>query len=234
MLKWLSMRHWLLLWVLLLLPAATIAAPQVKTLQPVHQFEAVLDGDIVTHHFDVRNTGDAPLHLRFVKVGCDCTRVLSFPETLAPGQSGAVAVELNTKGFGGTTVNKDVIFESNDPAQPNLTLTLSGNVDIFATITPSLVKLEGLLGNPVTQTIRVAPTPKHPFTVTGLRLKSGQYIECRLNSVQSEGQTVYELAVDSRRTTAGRFFDTIFLQTDHPQRPEIAIRVFAYIQNKPG
>ena len=112
-----SMRHLLMLLILLFQTPVAIAAPHANIPQIVYHFETVLEGDIVTHSFEVRNTGDTPLHLHFIKVGCDCTRVIAFPEILMPGQTGAVAVELNTQGFGGTAINKEVVFESNDPRQ---------------------------------------------------------------------------------------------------------------------
>jgi hypothetical protein len=61
----------------LLLPLAGFAAgtaeegakPSVAVLEPVYEFDEVVDGSQVIHDFIVRNTGDAPLDITKVKPG---------------------------------------------------------------------------------------------------------------------------------------------------------------------
>ena len=55
--------------VLFLFPPVLSAGPSVEVTGAKYEFDAVPEGTHVEHSFVIRNTGDAPLHIRKVNTG---------------------------------------------------------------------------------------------------------------------------------------------------------------------
>ncbi|MDR2423051.1 MAG: DUF1573 domain-containing protein, partial [Deltaproteobacteria bacterium] len=70
-------------------------APRPRLVIPEKEFDAQLrpPGSSVTHEFAVHNQGDDDLTLEVVP-GCGCT-VASYDKTIAPGESGTIAVTVD-------------------------------------------------------------------------------------------------------------------------------------------
>jgi hypothetical protein len=103
------------------------ANPEVVTTGPApvmtfekneHDFGDIKPGDVVKHTFNFKNTGDAPLIIESATASCGCT-VPSYPkEPIAPGQSGKIDVQFDSKGKTGQQ-SKQIAIRSN--TQPNIT-----------------------------------------------------------------------------------------------------------------
>lgn len=66
--------------------------------QAIHDFGEVDEGAVVKHEFKFTNTGKVPLLIKNAHSTCGCT-IPDWPkELIAPGQSGVIQVEFNTKG----------------------------------------------------------------------------------------------------------------------------------------
>ncbi|MFC5272135.1 DUF1573 domain-containing protein [Adhaeribacter terreus] len=111
------------------------ANPEVVTTGPApvmsfekyeHDFGDIKPGDVVKHTFNFKNTGEAPLIIESATASCGCT-VPSYPkEPIAPGQSGKIDVQFDSKGKTGQQ-NKQISIRSN--TQPNITeLTIKTNI----------------------------------------------------------------------------------------------------------
>lgn len=87
-----------------------------------YNFGEVKEGEKVKHVYKFKNTGDEPLVLSNAKGSCGCT-VPSWPkEPIAPGASGEIIVEFNSKGKGGDRNQKVTITANTQPAQTVLNL----------------------------------------------------------------------------------------------------------------
>jgi len=62
----LFLRYVTIFLVLLVLPAAGMAAPKAQPQAPVYRFSPVPDGQHLSHDFIIKNPGDAPLKIRDV------------------------------------------------------------------------------------------------------------------------------------------------------------------------
>ena len=93
-----------------------------------HDFGNIKQGQVVTHTFDFKNTGDAPLIIENASASCGCT-VPEYPkEPIAPGQSGKIKVRFDSQGKQGQQ-NKTVNVRAN--TQPNITtITVKSNVEV--------------------------------------------------------------------------------------------------------
>lgn len=91
----------------------------------------VPNGDIATRDLVVRNVGDAPLVVDSLSSSCGCTTVSLEPMTLAPGASGTLHIEFDAGAHGAELTGplvRQVFINSNDPAQPEVTIELAVNV----------------------------------------------------------------------------------------------------------
>ncbi len=109
-------------------PAATPAAPSGPTTtmefaETTFDFGTVNDGEMVSHSYKFKNTGSEPLVLSDAKGSCGCT-VPKWPrEPIAPGASGEIVVEFNSKGKGGKRNQKVTLTANTNPPQSFIYLT---------------------------------------------------------------------------------------------------------------
>lgn len=86
-------------------------------------FGTVTEGEMVSHTYKFTNTGNEPLVLSDAKGSCGCT-VPKWPrEPIAPGQSGEITVEFNSKAKVGKRNQKVTITANTNPPQSFITLT---------------------------------------------------------------------------------------------------------------
>jgi hypothetical protein len=136
---------------------------------------------------------------------------------------------VNTKGFGGHKVAKNVKVYTSDPVAPVIDLNITGNVEPFASIVPPNVRLKGRVGTPIKESVTITPDKKYPFAITGDQARKGESITYKINKIQSPKGPSYVLTVENKSNEPGRYFDTINLTTDNAVNPEIRISVYGDI-----
>lgn len=90
-------------------------------------FGSVKEGEKVKHTYVFKNTGKEPLVIASAKGSCGCT-VPKWPsEPIAPGESGKIDVEFDSKGKPGKQTKRVTVTANTEPAQTFL--NISGNVE---------------------------------------------------------------------------------------------------------
>jgi len=87
------------------------------------------EGELYQRDFTIANSGDKPLEVKVVRVGCGCTTIL-YPkkkQEIAPGGSIEARFSFNTEGMEGDEI-KYIYIESDDPESPLLKLKLTAHV----------------------------------------------------------------------------------------------------------
>ena len=107
-------------------PITTISFEEME-----YDFGMVMEGEKVVHEYAFTNTGDEPLIISNAKGSCGCT-VPDWPrEPIAPGESGVIKVQFDSKNkgkVGGGLQSKRVTITANtDPV--NTYLQIKGKVD---------------------------------------------------------------------------------------------------------
>ena len=113
-----------------ILPIAAQAAQDVPVISfPTthHDFGKIPPDRKALYRFKVTNTGKAQLNITRLNPSCGCTYTMLGKWSLAPGESTEVEVTFNPAGFRGA-VRKSLQVVSNDPVNPNTTLTFEANV----------------------------------------------------------------------------------------------------------
>jgi hypothetical protein len=91
---------------------ASIPKTRMEFEETKHSFGTITDGDVVTHAYKFKNTGDNPLVISNAIASCGCT-VPSYPkQPIAPGGSGEIVVQFNSRGKVGHQ-QKNVLINSN-------------------------------------------------------------------------------------------------------------------------
>lgn len=153
----------------------------------------------------------------------------SYPRSIPPGEEGSISINLDTHNRGGQSLLKKVVVKTNDPQKQIITLTLSGTVDVFATIKPKIVKLIGPAGDKIERSIEIIPGDNNPFHILDYEIKKGENIRCKITEKYTDEKVSYVLTVENLKMEKGRFFDAIYLKTDHPKRSKLKVAVFGII-----
>ena len=130
-------------------------------------------------------------------------------------------------------MRKKAVVHSNDPARPQLALTVSGHVDPFADIKPEHVIIRGYAGETLRRQLTVVPSRQTPFAIRDVRAKHGSNIKVAWEAKDTPEGKTYVIDVENTRTKKGRYYDTLYLITDSSLRPKIPVQVRGSIAAKP-
>ena len=119
---------------------------------------------------------------------------------------------------------------TNDKARPQQDLVISGQVENFVTIRPKNANMHGIVGDPIKGTVTIIPEKKYPFKILNLRAQDGKYIKYQLEETKESDTTVFKVNIENLKTDAGRYYDSIILETDSKIRPQISVRAYGYIR----
>lgn len=84
----------------------------IRVQDSIHNFGEIKEGEKARHTYIVQNVGDKPLFIANVATSCGCTAP-EFPKTeIAPGESGEVTLEFNSKGKPGAQKKSALIISN--------------------------------------------------------------------------------------------------------------------------
>ncbi len=86
----------------------------------IHDFGTIVEGEKVSHVFKFKNTGKVPLVIQNASASCGCT-VPEWPkEAIAPGGSGQIRVEFDSKGKSGAQNKAISVLANTQPSNTTL------------------------------------------------------------------------------------------------------------------
>ena len=127
-------------------------------------------------------------------------------------------------------MKKTASVYTNDKNRPQMDLTISGQVEKFVTIRPKHINLRGYTGDSIKALVSVIPEKKYPFKILKISAKDGKNIKFQVDEVETSANGAYELKVENLKPNPGRYYDTIFLETDSKIRPKISVRVYGNLR----
>ena len=119
---------------------------------------------------------------------------------------------------------------TNDKKRPQQNLVISGQVETFVTIRPKHANMRGTVGDPIKGTVTIIPEKKYPFRILNLRAKDGKHIKYQLKETKESNTIAYKLNIENLKTEAGRYYDSIILETDSELRPQLSVKVYGYLR----
>jgi len=127
-------------------------------------------------------------------------------------------------------MKKTASVYTSDKKRPRMDLTISGQVEKFVTIRPKHISLRGYTGDSIKALVSIIPEKKYPFKILKISAKDGKNIKFQVDEVESSANGAYELKVENLKPDSGRYYDTIFLETDSKIRPKISVRVYGNLR----
>ncbi|TWU58080.1 DUF1573 domain-containing protein [Rubripirellula reticaptiva] len=138
----------------------------------------------VSHSFTVRNDGEAPLTINVQRTSCKCTVGKLGSNVILPGGQTDVTLTWNT-GYQLDNYEQSATLETNDPLQPEITLTIQGDVRAELVV-PSEVVMKS--ANP-------GDMPGASFTVYS-QLLEDFYLDSAASDLPSFDWNVEPLSID--------------------------------------
>jgi hypothetical protein len=173
--------------------ASTNGTPKIQFAVTTFDFGKLSSGQSARHDFVFTNTGTATLEITAVRPSCGCTAAGEWSKTVEPGKTGIIPLQFNSAGFSGMVV-KTAAVTCNDPATPNLTLQLSGNVWKEIDAQPQFAVLNGSSESvaDAKASIRIINNGESPIGITSLEVNNAMFaVDLKTNQPGKE----FEVAV---------------------------------------
>lgn len=117
----------------------------------------------------------------------------------------------------------NILVDTNDPANKQIKLNISGKVEEFAGIQPKSVFLQGKAGEMIQAKVSILPNLKYPFHI--VRFNPGKELEGNIEVALSSSENGYALIIKNLLNTPGNYLGRIQLVTDNTMQPEMIINV---------
>jgi hypothetical protein len=206
-------------------PAAG-AEPRLVLTETVHDFGKVFEDKALAYTFLIKNEGQTPLRVEDVDPDCACT-VPEYDRVIPPGGEGKLTLTIKPY-----SVLRDFLKHTkvrfNDPARPEVELTLKGYVQPIIEIQPThIVRLRGRADEDLRGEVRFISHLAAPWEITGFDNSLPQRIAVSVKA-EKPGK-VYVLEVRNISRESGNYGGKIELHTTSRERPRLIVRVFANI-----
>lgn len=176
-------------------PPKNFSPPVLHCAEPNHDWGKVLQGELVTHDYVIKNNGGSPLAISQVKASCGCTVATKPEKPIPPGQSDVVTLKIDTKRFSGKVRKTGSIYSNSLPSP--FTISIGGIVESFYTLdpkTPRLTRVRGVAGEPLTVTLKKNAATDVKFDVKEITTQD-KVVKAKISEVKP-GE-VYELELDA-------------------------------------
>lgn len=130
-------------------------------------------------------------------------------------------------------MKKSATVVTNDPKTTEFELTMQGDVDSFATITPAYLRLYGNVGENISGKVVILLSEKYPFKILEVKAQDGHNIQFNLEEDLKGNKPGYTLTVENLMEQQGRYHDTIQFKTDSTIKPLLTLKVYGNIFEKP-
>ncbi len=197
---------------------------KVEFVSPNHDFGEQWVGGQMKYTFEVKNVGDKPLKILNVKPSCGCTLAGKFDKVIEPGGTGKIPVSVDSKKLFGK-FKKTIRVTTNDPTNPNATLSVAGVIKHYVTVAPRSVNFRQL--KPAEEkdfTLKLTNNGEQPLELTLLKPQIGDSLMAEI--VEKVPGKEFDLIVHARPPyKQGRLSGSINLKTNNPKQADLKIRV---------
>ena len=211
----------------LALPDLCPADPHMVLKQQIHDFKSVLEGEILTHTFELLNQGDEALKIEQVKPDCTCS-VVHFDPVLPPNAEGKITVNINTKGFEGPERWVVKVF-SNDPKWKDAVLDLRANVKPVITVTGAPVFLGSKKKGPMTGEVEISAGLDKSLILTPEQFTLSGKVTYYISEIEKERR--YKVTFQNVSGKRENYRGFLKLKTNFPEKPEVTLWIIGRFEN---
>ncbi len=140
-------------------------------------------------------------------------------------------MKVRTKGIAGS-VNKRVTVFSNDPDKSQIVLAVRGKIEHYVILKPRAVNFWGAPDRKLVRKVEIFPGKEVKLRIKKIRSTIPNEVKYKLNVGEKEGE--YLLTVENIRTTPGRYYGKIIMETNLQEKPRLTLKVYGNIRNPKG
>lgn len=217
---------------------AQLMSPKATVQITEYDFGNVEQNKIVNYNFTLSNSGWDVLKIMDVRASCGCTAASPEKSELKPGESTAIKVSFNSTGRLGAQ-QKYVYVVTNDPANKEIKLKISGNVlapgtSLSSEKLPKIYFLETQFdfgkvkeGDVVSHTFKFINNGKTTLDIKDIKTSCGCTAALVSNKKIEPGKDG-TIKVDlNTKNRDGRMSRTITVSSNDPEEPNKVITIFA-------
>jgi len=202
-------------------------APQIALKQQIHDFKNVLEGELLTHTFELLNQGDEALKIERVKPDCTCS-IVHFDPIIPPTAQGKITVNINTRGFEGPERWLVKVF-SNDPKWKEAVLDLRANVKPVIVLTDSTVFFSGKKNTSMTREIEIRTGLDKPLILTLEEFTLSGKVTYSLSEIEKGKR--YRVTFQNVAGKAENYRGFLKLKTNFIEKPEVTLWIIGRFEN---
>lgn len=225
-----------LTWLPLPAPAQSGAA-KVEFKEISRDFGRIKQGEVVSHEFTFRNSGNAVLVIKNVSTSCGCTAALVSRKEILPGQEGKLKVTFDSRGYAGKII-KYVYLESNDPKNPRQELTITAEVEVGPAprleLEPYNLDLGLVLeGEPSEAVIKVKNSGQLELVLDidqpGFTFMVGNKTINFPYKIPAGREIMLKALVPAREGRTGTQREYVLVKSNDPARPSLSVFISRYV-----
>jgi hypothetical protein len=194
---------------------------------PNYDFGVVMQGERLSHIFEIRNTGEAPLHIEKVETSLPGITTRFRPEVL-PGDCVPIEVEWNTTGFSGEMEATAIVY-TDDPKRPQTALLLTATIKPPIEFVPfPAVFFTAYHDEAPEKRVRIVNHEADSLELDRIEFPENHYT-VQLKTIRT-GQE-FELVVKVRPGVSfGRYTEPIYISTNLADRPRLQIQANLFVK----
>jgi hypothetical protein len=195
-------------------------------------FGSVPRGPLLAHAFRFTNTTTSTVHIAGVRVSCGCVTATVVQDTVAPGQTSVIQVQMDTRRFTGNK-NVTIYVHLDQPRHEEVRLWVQANGRDDITLTPDTLAFGRVQRGG-------SPSARVTVTLLGSSQAQLQDVRCESNYVTASvrelrrdaAEVTYELTAKLRSDApAGRWFTDVWLTTDNPALAKVRVPLTVEIES---
>ncbi len=176
------------------------AVPVITIVGSEADYGELLQGEVIEREFQVRNDGTAPLNIWRAIASCSCTKINTFPRTLAPGAVGTVKFEIDSKKIKPGDTRKGITLENDDLERSKIRFIFKAKVTNLFRTDPEKILVTGLYRNEKKAQIRLLAATDLGFNILGARSRNGEFEITDFEEVTKDGEYRIEVTVPPSKT----------------------------------
>jgi hypothetical protein len=195
-------------------------------------FGTVPRGPSVAHAFRLTNNTQAPVHISGIRVSCGCVIALALRSGLAPGESTAIQVQMDTRRFFGVK-NVTVYVQFDRPQGEEVRLWVQANSRDDITVTPDALAFGPVKrGSAPSASVQVTLLGNAQWQLLDVQTESA-YVQATLTEVlRKEAEVTYQLTAQLRPDApAGRWYTDLWLKTNMPSMPRVRVPLTVEVES---
>ena len=200
-------------------------APKLQFAETVQDFGKAAEGESLAGRFAFRNAGNAVLKIGLPDPSCGCTGVSVKPDTLQPGEKGELAFTLDLTNQRGA-VEKLITVPSNDPQQPEIKLTIKGQVKALFDLSPAMLFFPDVApGDTVRKSVRVKRLDGQKLLIEKAET-TRDFLTVTIEPEENSSGQAARLVIEAKATgKPEQFSDILTVQLQNSTKPAFLIPV---------